>query len=1049
MTIQDVVCHVPPPGFVFDYLSGEMVETGIYRSSSDPVFQKWEIPPAPDEYDEKRLEEEEKQELDPDYTDPELEAYRSKEWFRRINGFWFMNNGKPVYITGNHYYYLAHWKIDIGPPSFWYSDLQFFYFWASCVEDPRCGGVLAFDRRRAGKCFALGTKIRMYDGSLKNVEDVECGDKLMGPDSLPRIAHGLTNGEAEMYEVVPNRNESFVVNGDHILSMVYNNGCANRKRGWSANSVVNVTVDEYLALTKSEKSHLVLYSSGWGENYKESQHLITPYILGLWLGDGTSTQSSITTNDPEIVAAMQEFADSIGMFVQKEKSKYVYTFVNRIGHGMNHKKCSALTNDGEVVDFESVRDLNDFFGSRATVAGLVKRGEVVLDVDNTGYLNKFRGELSRLGLIKNKRIPNEYLIDSVNNRLQLLAGIVDTDGHLGKGRYYEVTQKNELLTEDIACLAKSLGFYVSVTPKMATMRRNDGTTYSCRVYRINICGDIHKIPCRIERKKAARKNARNIVTRTGIKEVRSLGVGKYFGFAVDSDHLFLLGSGLVVHNSWKSSSIITEALTRTKRALGGIQSKNGADARDFFQLFVVEGFRQLPHFFKPEYDRTQGDTPKAELRFFATSEKGKQARGKKKVEALNSRINFKDASERAYDGKKIIRGVLDEFGKLEDADLEERHRVLKFCIQDGPKIVGKLLYITTVEDIKNSDCLRKAQKMFKESDPLKRNANGQTETLLYRFRLPFYESYMMDDYGMPLREEAKQRVQAILDELTAKGDYVSVASERRKNPWNDDDIFRSSSSAPIFDVIKISEQLSYLSWKEPKELYRRGNFAWEGGVKNSRVKFVDMPNGRFLLRTNEMENARQSLQRPINKHRFASGVDPFEHKASFEPSNGAAHVLKKYDPMSPEMQNEFVLEYCARPQPNVFFQDMVKMCIYFGVPILCEANRIGLINYFIDNGYEEFLTWLPGQKNPGIFAGEKSKQHGAEKMDNYVTDMCHTIMFPALLNDLSRFDLSDSTKYDRAMSAIWTLVAAGDTSAEEAERPSDNINDFFKTHKIK
>ncbi len=651
MIIQDVVCHIPPPGFVFDYISGEMMEVGIYSASTDPVFQKWEIPPAPDEYDDKRAEEEEKQESNPDYTDPELELYRTKEWFRRINGFWFMNNGKPVYITGNHYYYLAHWKIDIGPPSFWYSDLQFFYFWASCVEDPRCGGMLGFDRRRAGK-------------------------------------------------------------------------------------------------------------------------------------------------------------------------------------------------------------------------------------------------------------------------------------------------------------------------------------------------------------------------------------------------------------SWKSSSILTESISRRSRVLGGIQSKSGSDAKDFFQLFVVEGFKQLPHFFKPEYDRTQGDTPKAELRFFATSEKGKHIRGKKKVGALNSRINFKDASERAYDGKKILVGVMDEFGKLEDADLEERHRVLKFCIQDGPKIVGKLLYITTVEDIKNSECLRKAQKLFKESDPLKRNGNGQTESLLYRFRLPFYESYMMDDYGMPLRDEAKQRMQATIDELTAKGDYVSVASERRKNPWNDDDIFRSSAVAPIFDVIKISEQISHLSWKEPKDLYRRGNFAWEGGVKNSRVKFVDVPNGRFLLRTNEMENARQSLQRPINKHRFASGVDPFDHKASFEPSNGAAHVLKKYDPTSPSMQNEFIMEYCARPQPNVFFQDMVKMCIYFGMPILCESNKIGLINYFTDNGYGEFLTWLPGQKNPGIFAGEKSKQHGAERMDNYVTEMCHTIEFMALLDDLSKFDLSDSTKYDRAMSAIWTLVAAGEISAEDDVKREEDINDFFKKHRV-
>jgi len=652
MTIQDVVCYVPPPGFVFDRFTGEVVEAEIYQRSPIQKEQKWEIPPAPKDYDDKRLEEEEKQDSNPNYVDNELESYRKQEWFRRMNGFWFMNNGVPTYITGAHYYYLAHWKIDIGPPHFWYSDLQSFYFWQCCVEDPRCGGMLAFDRRRAGK-------------------------------------------------------------------------------------------------------------------------------------------------------------------------------------------------------------------------------------------------------------------------------------------------------------------------------------------------------------------------------------------------------------SWKASSILTEAVSRRKRALGGIQSKNSNDARDFFQLFVIEGFRQLPHFFKPEYDRSQGDIPKAELRFFPTTERGRQARGKKKVDALNSRINFKDASERAYDGKKILIGVMDEFGKLEDADLEERHRVLKFCISDGPAIIGKLLYITTVEDIKNSNCLAKAQKLFQESDPTKRDGNGRTESWLYRFRLPFYESYEMDEYGMPKREESKRKVQNTLDGLIAKGDFVSIASERRKNPWNDDDIFRVSANAPIFDIIKIADQISLLSWKKPSDLYRRGNFVWEGGQRDTRVKFVEIANGRFLLRTREMDGVRQNLQRPINKHRFAIGCDPFEHRASFEPSNGAAHVLKKYDPTSPDMQNEYVMEYCARPQPNVFFEDMVRMCVYFGAPMLCEANRIGLINYFSDRGYHSFLTWLPGQKNPGIFAGEKSKQHGAERMDNYVQDHCHTIMFPLLLKDLSMFDLSDSTKYDRAMSAIWTLVAAGEIALEEETQKVEEITDFFTPHRIR
>ncbi len=656
--IQGLDCWVPPVGSVIDRRTGDLVYTGVYERSEVKSEQMWEIPPAPDDYEELREEEEHRQASDPDYFDPKLEAYRRTEWFRRLNGFWFMNNGRPTYITGHHYYYLAHWRIDVGPPKFWWADLLYFYFWQYCVDDPNCGGMLSFDRRRAGK-------------------------------------------------------------------------------------------------------------------------------------------------------------------------------------------------------------------------------------------------------------------------------------------------------------------------------------------------------------------------------------------------------------SWKASSILTEIITRSQKALGGIQSKNASDARDVFQLFVVEGFSTLPHYFKPEYDLSQGDKPKQEFRFFATTNKGAKKKARKVV-AINSRINFKDASERAYDGKKLRIAVLDEFGKLEDADLAERHRVLQYCIKDGAKIVGKLLYTTTVEDIKNSDCLEKSRKMFDDSDPAKRNANGQTGTLLYRFRLPFYESYIMDEYGMPLREEAKLQMQNMLDEHTRNGDYVSLASERRKNPWNDDDIFRLSGGVPIFNIMKLSSRSSELSWRNESEELCRGTLVWTAGQKNTSVRFLESSNGRFLFNRQMLDFClssahMQDIRQPWNRVRFVVGIDPYDHNTSVEPSKGAAYLFGRFDPMRPDLSNRFLVEYCARPNVVAFWQDMVKLCVFTGASALIENQKNGLITHFEQEGYSEYLIYRQGQKNPGIHAGTATKQHGTELLDDYIDKHCHLIDFKGLVDDLMLFDPADSLKRDRSMAAMWALMAAGPIMMGEqvAEEAVEDIGDYIKTYKIR
>jgi hypothetical protein len=79
--------------------------------------------------------------------------YIDQEFQRRDNGFWFMNNGKPTYITGSYYMYLQWSKIDVGAPDFREANRLFFLFWEACKADKRSYGMCYLKNRRSGFSF--------------------------------------------------------------------------------------------------------------------------------------------------------------------------------------------------------------------------------------------------------------------------------------------------------------------------------------------------------------------------------------------------------------------------------------------------------------------------------------------------------------------------------------------------------------------------------------------------------------------------------------------------------------------------------------------------------------------------------------------------------------------------------------------------------------------------------------------------------------------------------------------------------------------------------
>ena len=344
-----------------------------------------------------------------------------------------------------------------------------------------------------GKCFAKGTKIVKYDGSIINVEDLKVGDVIMGYDSKPRTIKSICSGYEQMYDIIPVKGEKYTVNESHILSLKIsgNRAVYCGKKRFEPNSVANVTIKEYLSSNNNFK-HV---AKGWrnGVEFEDKNVPIPPYLLGLWLGDGDRYDPAITTIDHEIIEYIYSYAKSINCFVRKDDITY------NISRGRNNK-----------------------------------------------IKNKFRESLKDLKLIDNKHIPHIYLCNSRKKRLELLAGLIDTDGSLG--HQYDYITKSRTLADDVLYLCRSLGLaaYLSEQHKSCTYKGNKKTGI---YYRISISGDIHNIPCKIERKKALPRRQKKDVLRVGLT-IKDIGYGQYFGFELKEDNrLFLLADFTVVHNT--------------------------------------------------------------------------------------------------------------------------------------------------------------------------------------------------------------------------------------------------------------------------------------------------------------------------------------------------------------------------------------------------------------------------------------------------------------------------------------------------------------------
>ena len=301
-------------------------------------------------------------------------------------------------------------------------------------------------------CETPTQEVIMSDLTVKQIKDIKVGDFVMGDDGCPRKVIGTMRGQSEMFRVQQTSAEDYFVNDAHIISLRKSGDSIRDGRYTAYPEFLDMRITDFVNQSKRFRDRFRGYKSN-SIPYIEKYVNIEPYLLGVWLGDGTSMFPQVTTADFEIKDYLREYADR-----------------NNMRLAINGIRGNAIT------------------------YRLAKNG---------GLTNPLMDTLREYNLISNKHIPQDYISNSENVRLDLLAGLIDTDGCMLRNGY-EIIQKNEKLAKQIKYVADTLGFRTSINKKLARCNGKD-----CGfVYRVFINGDVWRIPCKISRKKISKDEVR-------------------------------------------------------------------------------------------------------------------------------------------------------------------------------------------------------------------------------------------------------------------------------------------------------------------------------------------------------------------------------------------------------------------------------------------------------------------------------------------------------------------------------------------------------------
>lgn len=414
-------------------------------------------------------------------------------------------------------------------------------------------------------CHDPSQPILKHNGEIVPAGNVRVGDLLIGRDGNPRNVIAIHHGFTEMVRVTPTKGEPFIVTLDHPLTLVRtNDGSIHSGR------LIDVRVCDWLNwnstlrhIHKLMRVPVRAFSPNPQTNLFDD--CIHPYLIGVMLGDGCLRDNlSLTSANRSLIVECQRLLADYRLELHDSGS-------NR----------SGLARSYMIRDIERNRRARIWFRRR---------------LDELGINNHHSG---------NKFIPTRYKVGTFEDRRQVLAGLMDTDGSLACSGF-DFVSKSPTLANDTAFVARSIGLAAYVSSCRKGCQTGAVGTY----YRVSISGDCSIIPCRIERKQSPERAQKKSVLRTGFS-VQRIGPGPYAGFTVDGDSRYLMGDFTLTHNSGKTilfsnlakrlfdrtgqrtlilahrDELIDQAIDKLRKATGIVAEKEKAECRATFDAPVV------------------------------------------------------------------------------------------------------------------------------------------------------------------------------------------------------------------------------------------------------------------------------------------------------------------------------------------------------------------------------------------------------------------------------------------------------------------------------
>jgi len=544
--------------------------------------------------------------------------------------------------------------------------------------------------------------------------------------------------------------------------------------------------------------------------------------------------------------------------------------------------------------------------------------------------------------------------------------------------------------------------------------------------------------------------------------------------------------------SFMSSGETVNLATMSTDSRYGVLSKSGPDAKKMFTDKIVPISINYPFFFKPIQDGM--DRPKTELAYRVPA--SKLTRRKldvneklEELKGLDSTIDWKNTGDNSYDGEKLKLLVHDESGKWERPNnILNNWRVTKTCLRLGSRIIGKCMMGST------SNALDKGGSNFKKlyyaSDVEKRNSNGQTASGLYSLFIPMewnYEGYI-DSYGMPVFDTPENAIEDPYGTPIKKGvidywknevdglkqDQDGLNEFYRQFPRTEQHAFRDEAKESLFNLTKIYQQIDHNESMASSTLVTKGNFQWKEGVKDTKVIFMPNKNGRFYISWIPpigLQNriiVKNGGNYPGNEHLGAFGCDSYDISGTVDNrgSNGSLHGLTKFS-MEDAPSNHFFLEYIARPQTaEIFFEDVLMACIFYGMPILAENNKPRLLYHFKRRGYRGYSMNRPDKLVNKLSVTEREiggipnssediKQAHAAAIETYIEELVGVlgddemgdVYFQRTLEDWARFNINNRTSHDASISSGLAIMACNRNRYAPINKVTrKNINLGFKRY---